>query len=47
MEHLLSVLNTFDAITTLTDNVLICGFWDSLILSISTQLDKKNRDLDD
>lgn len=47
MEHLQCVLKEFNGIATLTDNLLIWSFWDSLKLFICAQLDKKDHDLDD
>lgn len=47
MEHLQTILKKFDGITAPTNNSLIWYFWNGLSPSICTQLDKRDRDLDD
>lgn len=47
LEYLQSFLKKFNIVITFPDNFLIQYFWNSLRLSISTQLNKRNYDLDD
>lgn len=47
IEHLQFILKKFDDITAPTNNLLIRYFRNGLRSSIYTQLDKRDRDLDD